>query len=228
MPDTAQLDHRRVALSALRPHPRNYQAHPPDQIAHIKQSLIDFGQYRAIVVARDLTILAGHGVVEAEIELGWDVTDVVVIDLDPDSPLALRLLAGDNEISNLADVNDRALTELLREVAGDPLAGLLGSGFDELQLAALAMTSRPQSELRDLAAAGEWLGLPDFTATPKEPILVIKFLSVEDQARFLEEILPGHHIVKKVGDAWTTYWPNRRMNDLAAVKFEPEPSDAAS
>jgi hypothetical protein len=175
MPDTAQIgsERRTVALTDLRPHPPNYQKHPPDQ--------------------------------EEIAALGWETVDVKVLDLDADSPLALRLVAGDNEISNLADVNDRALTELLREVAGDPLAGLLGSGFDALQLAALAMTTRPASELRDLAAAGEWLGFPSFEATPKEPVLTIKFLSVEDQARFLAEVLPGATITKRVNDALTTY-----------------------
>jgi hypothetical protein len=231
MTDTAQpvaSEYRVVALSDLRPHPRNYQKHPDDQREHIRRSLLDFGQYKNVVAARDLTILAGHGVIEGMTSLGWTHADVRVLDLDPDSPLALRLVAGDNEISNLADVDDRALTELLREISADPLVGLLGSGFDHLQLAALAMTTRPASELRDLAAAGEWLGLPGFKATDKEPLLVVKFQSDEDRDRFLAEIVPGQQIIKKsAGGAWTTYWPSRGMNDLAAIRFEPGGSDAA-
>jgi hypothetical protein len=88
------------------------------------------------------------------------------------------------------------------------------------------MTTRPASELRDLAAAGEWLGFPSFEATPKEPVLTIKFLSVEDQARFLAEVLPGATITKRVNDALTTYWPNRPPNDLSSVKFETGSVDA--
>lgn len=223
MEDTA-LDHRRrVALTDLRPHPRNYQKHPPDQIEHIKKSLLDFGQYKNVVVARDLTILAGHGVTEAMVELGWDEAEVRVLDLDPDSPLALRLVAGDNEIGNLADVNDRALTELLREVAGDPLVGLLGSGFDEMQLAALAMITRPESEMRSLSAAAEWVGLPPIEEKPPEAQLTVKFLSKADLDRFLREVMPeGTQPFFRGGNPLmqTAYWPPRGMNDLRAIAFD--------
>jgi hypothetical protein len=46
-----------VALSSLRPHPRNYREHPEDQIEHLMQSIRANGFYRNIVVARDGTII---------------------------------------------------------------------------------------------------------------------------------------------------------------------------
>lgn len=209
-----------VPVDSLTPHPRNYRDHPPDQLAHIRASLRTHGLYRNVVVARDHTILAGHGVVLAAREEGWTEITVRRLDVAPDSAAAIQVLAGDNEMGNLAEVNDRELTELLRELAAEDVDLLLGTGFDAAQLAALALVTRPQSELADLGAAGEWLGLPGFEAEPPAPQITVKFDSLEDRDRFLAEVLPGQHIVKKVGEVWTTYWPNRGMNDLAAVRFD--------
>ena len=61
-----------LALKDLRPHPRNYREHPEDQLAHLKQSIQKHHIYRNIVIARDGTILAGHGVVEAAKALGLE------------------------------------------------------------------------------------------------------------------------------------------------------------
>ena len=38
-------------LATLRPHPRNDGMHPPDEIAHLKQSLTLHGVYRNVVVS---------------------------------------------------------------------------------------------------------------------------------------------------------------------------------
>ncbi len=222
MTDTAQpvaSEDRVIALRDLRPHPRNYQNHPEDQREHIRRSLLDFGQYKNVVAARDFTLLAGHGVIEGMTDLGWTHADVKVLDLDPDSPLALRLVAGDNEISNLADVDDRALTDLLREISGDPLAGLLGSGFDELQLSALVMTTRPADELARLSASGEWVGMPGFEAAPKNPQVNVQFETEEDRAAFLKLI--GVTTTMSRNSVISTWWPERGgVDDLSSVRFQ--------
>ncbi len=69
-----------VPIAELKPHPRNYKKHPADQLAHLEASLKQYGQFRNVVVARDSTILAGHGVVAADaaaaLELGQPRDDV--------------------------------------------------------------------------------------------------------------------------------------------------------
>lgn len=214
-----------VPLDSLRPHPRNYRTHPEDQLAHICRSIELHGFYRNIVVARDHTILAGHGVALGAKRLGYVEVPVRRLDVDPFDVRALQVLAGDNEIGNLAEIDDRTLTELLRELATDDVENLLSTGFDVAQLAALAMVTRTRAEISDMDAAGEWLGLPGFEAEPPTPQITVRFLSVEDRDRFLADVLPGQTITKKVNDAWTTYWPDRPMNDLASVRFE-VPADA--
>lgn len=120
-----------VALDSLKAHPGNYRAHPPDQREHLLSSIRQHGFYRNVVVARDGTILAGHGVVEAARDAGLAEIPVVRLDLDPDSPDALKVLTGDNEIARLALVDDRQLAELLRSVRATSAEGLLGTGFTD-------------------------------------------------------------------------------------------------
>ena len=133
-----------IPIADLKPHPRNYRQHPADQIEHIKASITDHGLYRNVVIARDGTILAGHGVVLASREMGLKTVPVIRVDLDPDDPKAIKILTGDNGISHLGEVDDRLLTELLKglqETAG----GLLGTGYDDAMLANLIFVTRPQS-----------------------------------------------------------------------------------
>lgn len=126
-----------TAIDKLKPHPRNYRRHPDVQIEHLMQSITEHGFYRNVVTARDGTILAGHGVIEASKKLGRKKVLTVHLDIDPESPQALKLMAGDNTIANLAEDDDRALAEILKSL--HQADELLGTGFDADMLAALEM-----------------------------------------------------------------------------------------
>lgn len=115
-------------VADLKPHPRNYRNHPQSQIDHLRHSLREFGFYRNVVLAKDLTILAGHGIVEAAQQEGIKQVPGVKLNISAESGLALKLLAGDNYLSYFAEDDDRALTELLKELAESDLT-LLGTGF---------------------------------------------------------------------------------------------------
>jgi hypothetical protein len=126
-----------VELDQLHPHPQNYRSHPDEQLHHIRESLLAHGYYRPVVVARDNTILAGHGVVQAAQELGLTVAPVVRLDLDPMDPRALKVLTGDNELARIAIDDDQLLVQLLEVIQAEDQAGLLGTGYDDDSLAAL-------------------------------------------------------------------------------------------
>lgn len=128
----------RVALADVRPHPRNYQQHPEAEIAHLMQSLTTHGVYRNVVIARDGTLLAGHGVVDAARRLGYTHLTMKRLDVDPNEPDALQVLVGDNEIARLAVKEADALVVLLEELRQEDPALLFGTGFDEATLKALA------------------------------------------------------------------------------------------
>jgi len=224
-----------VPIEQTRPHPRNYRKHPEDQLEHIVASLRQHGFYRNVVLARDGTVLAGHGVREATERMKGTHLPAIVLDLDPNDPRALKVLAGDNEIGKLAETDDRALTELLKEVlrSDDAFGKLSGTGFNEEQLAALVFTTRPASEVQSMDEAAAWVGMPEYEEGGSTIKLVISFKSDEDRARFLAET--GIRIDKSAikGSTWSTRWPWTDREDSASVRFEtkeeppPAPPEAA-
>ena len=206
-------------IESLKIHPRNYRNHPEDQLAHIKQSILDNGIYRPIVVARDNTILAGHGVVEAATSMGIKQVPIIRVDLAPDDPKAIKILTGDNEISKLAHVDDRLLTELLKELNETDLS-LLGTGFDEMQLANLVMVTRPASEVASFDAAAEWIGMPEHSPGDLAIKLIFIFRTTEDRDQLLKdlEVTKAPNRVSKT--SWSMWWPQSENEDLESIGFE--------
>lgn len=219
------IDHLPVSIAdprMLTPHPNNYRNHPDDQLDHIIHSIEEHGLYRNIVVARDDTILAGHGVVKAVLKMGLATVPVIKLPIDPMSPPALRLLAGDNEIGKLAEIDDRVLTDLLKELkagAGDGGNGLMGTGFTEQMLSALVFVTRDANEVQSYDAAQEWVGLPEYTAQGAETYkLVVSFRNKEDRTRFCNE----HKIELMTAGgvaAWSAWWPAKKRDEPNAAAF---------
>ena len=195
-----------IPLVDLKPHPRNYQKHPADQLAHIRRSIEEHGFYRNIVVADDLTILAGHGVVEAATELGLAAAPGYRMPYGPDDPRAMKILTGDNELGRLAEVDDRLLTEILRDVRESD--DLLGTGYNDETLSALVFISRAAHEIADFDAASQWVGLPDFPATSPPLRLVIQFETPAAREKLADEIGVTPYYVTKLG-VWSAWWPPR-------------------
>jgi hypothetical protein len=214
----ARLPIELLPVASLKDHPRNYRTHPPDQLAHIEESLRLHGLYRNIVVARDDTILAGHGVVQAIRAMGWVQVPVFRRDLDPMDPIALKLLAGDNQIGQLAEIQDRQLTEMLREIR-DSEAGLLGTGYDELMLANLLFVTRPESEIATRDEAAHWVGMPEYEEGARPLQVLLSFATAEDRAALLAlaGITDYRHRESRV---WTAWYPNRTQDDTASLRFE--------
>jgi hypothetical protein len=200
----------------LKPHPRNYQQHPDYQLRHIMKSIETHGFYRNVVVTADNTILAGHGVVEAATRLGIDKIPVHKVDLDANDTRALQILTGDNEINNLAVVNDRMLTELLKEImVQDQEIGLTGTGFDEAQLASLVMITRPASEIKDKDEAAEWLGMPEWEGSSKRLTVIVSFESEKDRKEFADIL--GYTFTPTTKSIW---FPHKPKDDTSSVEFQ--------
>lgn len=215
-----------VELSKLKPHPRNYREHPPDQLSHVIVSIETNGLYRNVVVAKDLTILAGHAVVQACMKMKMKSIPVVRLSLDPDHPKALKVLAGDNQIGDLALIDDRVLTDMLKEIL-DIEGDLIGSGFDEQMLAARMFVTRQRSEVAEFDEAAEWVGMPDFDPGETRYTLSLHFRSSEDREKFVVqkkiEVVRGDQGTdgeeKKV---WSAWWPPSEKADRKSVRWEGE------
>lgn len=214
----------RVAIADLRQHPRNYKQHPDDEIAHIQESIRLHGFYKNVVVARDLTILAGHGVVEAARRMGRKKVPVIRLDVDPLEPRALKVLTSDNEIAHLAETDDRALSELLKSILDSD--GLAGTGFDEHQLSAMVMVTRPRSEIQDHDAAAHWVGLPTHEreeSMPPRVIVTCDSIEAVDAVMALLGVKP----MKRMGvtsRTWSVRYPPRDRDDNVSVRFDDQDS----
>lgn len=213
-----------VSLAALVPHPRNYREHPDDEIEHLQTSLKEHGLYRNVVIARDGTILAGHGVVKAARGLGMTEILAVRLPIDPDSAEALKVLIGDNEIEHLAEQDDRLLSELLKEIGETDLAALMGTGYDQAMLANLVMVTRPASEIRDFDAAAHWVGMPEHGDAQTVFQINISFASEADRDRFMAQNEMDYTMSRR-GAVWSLWWPEERREDLASLRYEAADGD---
>lgn len=220
------LDAEQVTISELTPHPRNYRKHPPDQLEHLAASIRQHGFYRNVVIAKDGTILAGHGIVEAAASIGITAVPAVRLDLDPDSPAALKVLAADNELGRFAEVDDRSLTELLREIGETDIEGLLGTGYDEMILANLLMVTRTAGEISGFDAAAEWAGMPDYEAGTEPVRLMISFETIEDRTQFLAKDLDISLSNKPSARLVSGWYPARLgVHDDGGLKYMPAARD---
>jgi len=117
---------RRIA--DLRPHPRNYRRHPEHQLDILRESLRVHGQQKPVVITPDGTILAGHGLVEAARAEGW--SDIACHIYDGPYPEAFLVI--DNRASDLAEDDEEALAELLRDLDAQEQLHATGWGEDDL------------------------------------------------------------------------------------------------
>lgn len=196
-------------------HPQNYNEHPPDQREHIRASIEKHGFYRNVVVSSDGYILAGHGVTETAVEMGLAELPVIQLNVKHDSPTALEVLAGDNEISRLAAIDDRQLTEVLKKIKDsdpDNPGVLRGTGYSLETLAALVLVTRPASEVKDANIAANWVGMPTYTNKPDPFRLIIAFPGADGEAerkKFMEQIgaVDETFVLQTLGKAKSIEWP---------------------
>lgn len=199
-------------VAELHAHKRNYREHPDDQIKHLQESLKTFGVYRNIVVAKDNTILAGHGVVSAAKKSGIKRIPVFRLNVGANDRRAIKLLVADNEIEHLAEQSDRQLADLLKELKETD--DLLGTGFDEMMVANFLMTTRAESEIATIDEAAHWIGMPEYVGEKRFPFLIVSFRS--DKARQAFARLLKIEITAKTKSIW---YPPEQRADVMTKEF---------
>lgn len=119
-------------VDELMPHPGNYRQHPPNQVAMLADSLRIHGQPKPVVITTENVIIAGHGLVEAAKQMGWQTIECSIYEGDlPDAYLII-----DNHSAEIAVDDVGALGEVLRMLSAaevDPHA----IGYDEDEITAL-------------------------------------------------------------------------------------------
>lgn len=208
-----------VALASLRPHPRNYKKHPTAQVTEIVASIREHGIYRPIVVARDGTILAGHGVAEACRALEIAIVPVTRLDIAPDSLAAIKVVVADNELTRLGESDNVALANLLEEI--NVAGALAGTGMDEASVAnLLALTRVPDDflgpDVTMNAVTREWVGMPECTSEDVPPFrsLTVLFTCEEDVREFAARM--GQVITPLTKKLWH---PRREVDHMGDVEY---------
>ena len=108
----------KVPLSALRKPERNVRLHSNKQIEEFKRSINMFGQIRPIVCDENHTILAGNGLFEALLALGYTEADCYVVENLSESEKK-KLMLVDNRIFSLGVDDMVAFDEIIAELNND-------------------------------------------------------------------------------------------------------------
>lgn len=116
-----------LPVSAITPYERNAKKHPADQVAHIANSIREFGFRQPVVVDRDNVIVIGHGRLLAAKKLGMKEVPVVrADDLTPEQIKALRL--ADNK-TNESEWDEELLNLELGEILNISMSDF---GFEDI------------------------------------------------------------------------------------------------
>ena len=105
----------------------------------IMSSLREFGQVTPIVVKPNgdgtATVIAGNHRLEAAKRLGW--SRIAVVHMDVDDAKAIAFALADNRTSDLGDIDNSALMDMLEDVHIDYPELFESLGWDEFEIAAL-------------------------------------------------------------------------------------------
>ena len=202
-------------ITELKPHPKNYKKHPEDQLQHLINSIKENGIYRTIIISSDNYILAGHGVIEACKKLNLKKVPTLQLNIDSNNIKALKLLTADNEVSHLGEVNERELSEILKDILDKD--NLLGTGYDEMMLSNLIFITRPKEEINSLNSAEEWVGLPEYERSKNPEKITVSFENKKNRDEFAKKL--GIRLTEKTKSIW---FPHKEDDDIKSIEFTDE------
>lgn len=116
----------KMPLSTLKRPEKNVRMHTEKQLKEFERSVTMFGQIRPIVVDDERTILAGNGLYETLLRMGWTEADVLQMQDLSDSQKK-KLMLADNKIYGLGVDDLDSFDAILNELQDD----LDIPGFDE-------------------------------------------------------------------------------------------------
>lgn len=148
---------RMVAVSELKPNPRNPNKHPKEQLELLARVIQRQGWRSPVTVSKQSgLIVAGHARYEAARLLGAAEVPVDFQDFASDAEELAHLLA-DNQLAELAEINEEDLAAVLKDLDGQIEIEL--TGFDPSKV----------TEIEQVAFDAA------VTKTPKRPELTVSF-----------------------------------------------------
>lgn len=105
-----------VKPEKLKPHPRNANKHPDDQIERLGKIIQEHGWRHPIVVSEDSEfIVAGHGRLQAALKMKWDKVPVQYQKFESEEQ-EFQVLTADNAIARWAEIDLSLVHESLKDV----------------------------------------------------------------------------------------------------------------
>lgn len=143
----------------------NARIHTKRNFDELKKSLLQWGQYKPIIVQKSsMRIVAGNGTYQAILALGWDKVNCNIMDLDDVSAEALAI--ADNRTGLLSQWDDRVLTRTLKHLQEQGSLDL--TGFDNMELE--KMMSFQDGSMFEKVDAGKQPPKKDPVPSKEEPV----------------------------------------------------------
>lgn len=137
-------------IGGLRHDPSNARRRTARNVAAITFALERFGQQKPVVATRDGTVVAGNGVLQVALSLGWK--RLAVVFMDSDDPTEARAYAlADNRAGELSEWDFGQLGVTLAGLDGFPLTEL---GWDAGELEPLLASEWGDEDAEDEDADG--------------------------------------------------------------------------
>lgn len=127
-----------VKLSDLKPYSSNSRTHSEAQIDQIARSISEWGWTNPVLIAPDMTIIAGHGRVMAASRLGIDEVPVMTAENWTEKQIKAYVIA-DNKLAINAGWDEKLLASEISEL-GDLAFDISLLGFSDAELMALTPT----------------------------------------------------------------------------------------
>lgn len=108
----------KIKLSELKRPEKNVRMHTDKQLNEFRRSVEKFGQIRPIVVDENKVMLAGNGLYETLLSLGYETADCYVVSGLSENDKK-KLMLADNRIFNLGVDDMAAFDEILAELGDD-------------------------------------------------------------------------------------------------------------
>ena len=187
-----------VPVGELKPHPKNRNNHPPEQITRLAK-LLAYQGLRAPIVVSSLSgyIVKGHGTLSAIKENGWTEAPVVYQTF-ADETQEYAFVQSDNAIASWAELDFSGINTDIGDLGPEFDIDLLGIKDFTVDVA--------DKELIEHVNKGdenaEWVGMPEFDPKDKEPKLVLIFETETQRNNFISD----HNIVitSKLAQTWTS------------------------
>lgn len=106
------MELKKIKLSDLKCHPKNYNTHPPSQIEELSKSLGLFDQIKNIVVWQGL-VIAGNGLFLAAKKKKMKAIEVQDVSDWPEEK-AIKFMIADNRLAELGIIDGEMLAGLLK------------------------------------------------------------------------------------------------------------------